>query len=174
MLDVLCHFDVSVVLGALLDEVVMGRIALTCHFSLDLLCDKTISWPLPHAAPGYAKVISLAAENQPALMQYVMDGSTWSFICPFLNLYDTFNMRTAATTWNSAAKYFFGALLYFLLHNAPGHRVDEDVQVDSSIWWSPQRVASSSKHVTGWGISHDGGPGSMGGCVRNDCRHSCD
>ena len=30
-------------LGALLDEVAMERTALACHFSLDLLCDKTSS-----------------------------------------------------------------------------------------------------------------------------------
>ena len=105
----------------------MGRIALACHFSLDLLCDKTSSLPVvndhvsvrnwppppcPYAATESANVISLAAENEPALMQYVMDGSTWSFICPFSDLLDTFNMRTAATTWNSAAKYSFGELLF--------------------------------------------------------------
>ena len=150
MLDVLCHFEVGVVLGALLDEVAMGRIALACHFSLDPMCDKTSSLPIvsdhvsvrnwppppyPHVAT--ANVISLAAANESALMQYVLDWSTWSFICPFLDLLDTFNMRTTATTWNSAAKYPGGALLFFLLHNAPGHSVDENVQVDSSIWWLP-------------------------------------
>ena len=31
----LCHFEVGVVLEALLDEVAMGRIAPACHFSLD-------------------------------------------------------------------------------------------------------------------------------------------
>ena len=41
MLVALCHFEVGVVLGTLLDEVAMGRIALACHFSLDMLCDKT-------------------------------------------------------------------------------------------------------------------------------------
>ena len=106
LLDVLCHFEVGVVLGALLDGVVVERIvALTCHFSLDLLCDKTSSLPLvndhvsvrnwppppyPHVATDSANVISPAAANEPALMQYVLDGSTWSFICPFLDLFDTF------------------------------------------------------------------------------------
>ena len=152
MMDALCHFEVGVVLGALLDEVAMGRIALACHFSLDPLCDKTSSlsvvnnhvsvrnWPLPpypRVATESANVISLAAANEPALMQYVLDGSIWSFICPFLDLLDTFNMRTTATTWNSAAKYSCGELLFFLLHNAPGHSVDENVQVDGSIWWLP-------------------------------------
>ena len=35
MLASLCHFEVGVVLEALLDEVDMGRTALACHFSLD-------------------------------------------------------------------------------------------------------------------------------------------
>ena len=128
------HFEVGVVLGALLDEAAMGRIALACHSSLDLLCDKTSSLPVvnghvsvrnwppppyPHAGTESANVISLATANEPALMQYVLDGSTWSLICPFLDLLDTFNMRTTATTWNSGAKYTGGALLLFLLHNAP-------------------------------------------------------
>ena len=127
MLDALCHFEVGVVLGALLDEVAMRRIALTCHFSLDQLCDKTSSLPVfndhvsvrhwrpppyPHVATESANVSSLAAANEPALMQYVLDGSTWSFICPFLDLLDTVNMRTTATTWNSAAKYTGGELLF--------------------------------------------------------------
>ena len=106
-----------------------------CHFSLDLLCVKTSSLPVvndhvsvrnwppppyPHVATESANVISFAAANEPALMQYVLDGSTWSFICPFLDLLDTFNMRTTATTWNFEAKY-------------PGGAVDENVQVDGSI-----------------------------------------
>ena len=33
MLASLCHFEVGVVVEALLDEVDMGRIALVCHFS---------------------------------------------------------------------------------------------------------------------------------------------
>ena len=48
--------------------------------------------------------ISPAAAHEPALMQYVLDGPTWSFISPFLDLRDTFNMRTTATSWNFAAK----------------------------------------------------------------------
>ena len=113
MLDVLCHFEVCVVLGALVDEVAMGRIALACHFSLDLLRDKTSSLPVVndhvsvrnwppspylHVATESANVISLAAAHEPALMQYVLDGPTWSFICPFVDLLDFFNMRTAATS----------------------------------------------------------------------------
>ena len=70
-------------------------------------------------------------------MRYVMDGSPWSFICPFLDLYDTFNMRTAATTWNSAAIFPCGELLFFLLHNAPGHSVGGSVQEEGLIWWLP-------------------------------------
>ena len=45
MLASLCHFEIGVGMEALLDEVDMGRLALTCHFSLDILCDKTP--PLP-------------------------------------------------------------------------------------------------------------------------------
>ena len=119
LLDVLCHFELGVVLGALLDEVAMERSALACHFSLDLLCDRTFSLPVAndhvsvrnwspspylHVATESANVFSLAAAHVLALMQYVLDGSTWSFISPFLDLLDTFNMRTTATSWNSAAK----------------------------------------------------------------------
>ena len=43
MLASLCHFEVGVVLEALLDEVDMGSIALACRFSLDVLCDETSS-----------------------------------------------------------------------------------------------------------------------------------
>ena len=142
MLDALCHSEVGVVLGALLDEVAMGIIGLACHFSLDPLRDKTSSlpvvndhvsvrdWPPPpytHAATESANVISPAAANEPALMQYVLDGSTWSSICPFLDLFDTFNMRTAATTWNSVVRYPGGALLFFL--KCAGGRFDVVVTV---------------------------------------------
>ena len=144
-------------LGAFLDEVAMRKIALACHFSLDLLCDKTSSLPVVndhvsvrnwspspflHVATESANVISLAATHEPALMQYVLDGSTWSFISPFLDLLDTFNMRTTATSWNSATKYPGGALLFFLLHNAPERGVDKC------------RVASSSNNVTKKEESH--------------------
>ena len=37
MLESLCHSDVGVVMEARLDEVDMRRIALSCHFSLDVL-----------------------------------------------------------------------------------------------------------------------------------------
>ena len=46
MLASLCHSEVGVVLEALLDEVDMGRITLSRHFSLDVLCDKTSSLPV--------------------------------------------------------------------------------------------------------------------------------
>ena len=107
MLEALCQLEVGVVLGALHDEVAMVRVALACHFSLDLLCDKTSSLPIvndhvsvrnwpppsyPHVATACANDISLAAANEPALMQYVLDRST-CFICPFLDLLDTFNIR---------------------------------------------------------------------------------
>ena len=108
MLDALFHFEVGVVLEALLDEVAMPDV--NDHVSVR-------NWPPPPCrlvATESANLISLAAANEPTLMQYVLDGSTWSFICPFLDLFD-------ATTWNSAAKYLGGALLFFLLHNALGH-----------------------------------------------------
>ena len=150
MLDALCHFEVGVVLGALFDDVVMGRITLVCHFSWDLFCDKTSSLPVvndhvsarnwppppyPHVATENANDISLAAENVPALMQYVLDGSPWIFISPFLDLHGTFNMITTATSWNSAVKYP-GRHSYFSCRTT-GHSVDENVQVDGSIWWLP-------------------------------------
>ena len=94
------------VLVALLYHVVMGRLALAFHFSLDLLCDKTSSFPVVNGhvsvrnwpLPPYPHV---ATVNEKALIQCVLDGSTWSFICPFLGLFDTFNKETAATTSNS-------------------------------------------------------------------------
>ena len=42
----LCHFEVDVAMEALSDEVDMGRSALACQFSLDVLCDKTSSLPV--------------------------------------------------------------------------------------------------------------------------------
>ena len=32
LLDALCHLEVGVVLGAILDDAAMGRLALACHF----------------------------------------------------------------------------------------------------------------------------------------------
>ena len=46
MLESLCHSEVGVVLEVLLDEKKFGRVALSCHFSLDVLCDKTSSIPV--------------------------------------------------------------------------------------------------------------------------------
>ena len=90
------------------------------------------------------------------LMRYVMEVPSWSFISPFLDLYDTFNTRTAATSWNLAEKYPCGELLLFLLPNEPGHSVggtvvtvtccvviktlSQDVaslrkMVDLGVWW---------------------------------------
>ena len=43
-----------------------------------------------------------------------------------------------------------------------------------SIWWFPYVLRRHQNNVTNWGVSQDGGPGSVEGCVRNDCRHSCD
>ena len=42
----LCHFEIGTGTEALPEEVDMGRIALACHFSLDILCDKTSSLPV--------------------------------------------------------------------------------------------------------------------------------
>ena len=36
----LCHVQVGVFLESYFDEVVLGRIALSCHFALDILCDE--------------------------------------------------------------------------------------------------------------------------------------
>ena len=66
-------------------------------------------------------------------MRYVMDGSPWSFISPFLDLCDTLNMRTTATSWNFAARYTCGALPFFLFQNEPGHCVGGNVQEDGWI-----------------------------------------
>ena len=170
----LCHFEVRVVLGALLDEVAMGRIPLACHFSLDVLCDKTSSllvvndnvsarnWPpsLPlFVVTECANDGALTAENESALMQYAMDGSTSSFICPFLDLPDTFNMRTTATAWNSAAKYsYFSCCMMHL-----------DTALTQMYRWTVQFggyrnvVRRHQNSVTRWGISQDGGPGSVEG-----------
>ena len=98
MLEALCYFEVGVVLGALLDKVATGRIALACHFSLDVLCDKSYSLPvvtdnvsernwsphLPLPLPPYvvtecAHVGTLTIENEPALMHFVMDGVDLEF-----------------------------------------------------------------------------------------------
>ena len=46
MMELLCHAHIGVFMEAYLDEVDMGRIALSCHFSLNVLCDKTSSLPL--------------------------------------------------------------------------------------------------------------------------------
>ena len=46
MLDALYHFEVGVGMEALIDEVDMGRMILSCNFSLDVLCDKTSSFPV--------------------------------------------------------------------------------------------------------------------------------
>ena len=76
-----------------------------------------LCWPPPpslHDATESANDSALAAENEPALMRYVMGGSPRSFISPFLDLYDTINMRTTATSWNIAAKYSCGELLFSL------------------------------------------------------------
>ena len=60
MLASLCHFEVGVVLEALLDEVDMGRIALACHFSLDVLCEK--------ASPSHVVNDHVSVWNWPPLL----------------------------------------------------------------------------------------------------------
>ena len=79
--------------------------------------------PHLHAATESANVISLAAENEPALMRYAMDGSPWSFISPFLDLCDTFQHENFGHLLELAEKYPCGELLLFLLPNEPGHSV---------------------------------------------------
>ena len=71
--------------------------------SLPVLDHVTVrNWPpppYPHVAAESANVISLATANEPALMQFVLDGSMWKSICPFWDLLDTVNVRNTATTW---------------------------------------------------------------------------
>ena len=40
MLGLFCHVQVGVLMESYFDEVVLTRIALSCHFSIDLLCEK--------------------------------------------------------------------------------------------------------------------------------------
>ena len=40
MLGFSCHERVGAFMESYRDEIVWGRIALSCHFALDLLCDK--------------------------------------------------------------------------------------------------------------------------------------
>ena len=49
-------------------------------------------------------------------MRFVLDGSPWSFFSPFLDFSGTFCKRAVAASWNIAAKYPYGELLFFLLH----------------------------------------------------------
>ena len=41
MLGLFCHTNIGIFVEALADEQVMGRIALSCHFAMDVLCDKS-------------------------------------------------------------------------------------------------------------------------------------
>ena len=41
--ELLCHTHIGTSMEALFDEEDMGRIALSCHFALDILCDKKMS-----------------------------------------------------------------------------------------------------------------------------------
>ena len=65
MLASLCHFEVGVVMEALLDEVDMGGSALSCHFSLDVLCDKTSSLPVVND--------HVSARNWPPLLPQLVE-----------------------------------------------------------------------------------------------------
>ena len=41
MLGLFCHAEIGTFMEALADDRVLGRIALSCHFALDMLCDKS-------------------------------------------------------------------------------------------------------------------------------------
>ena len=40
MLGLFCHVQVGIFTKSYFDEIVLGSIAFSCHFALDLLCDK--------------------------------------------------------------------------------------------------------------------------------------
>ena len=46
MLSTLCHSEIGIMIETFLEEANMGRIALSCHFSLDVLCEQTLSLPV--------------------------------------------------------------------------------------------------------------------------------
>ena len=49
MLGLLCDVQVSVLVESCFDEAVLGRIVLSCHCALDLLCDKAdVHWAEAH------------------------------------------------------------------------------------------------------------------------------
>ena len=41
MLELFCHAEIGILMEPLADEVVLAMIALSCHFALDILCDKS-------------------------------------------------------------------------------------------------------------------------------------
>ena len=41
MLCALCHFEIGKIMETFLEDVSLGRCALTCHFALDFLCERT-------------------------------------------------------------------------------------------------------------------------------------
>ena len=41
MLELFCHAEIGILMEALADEMVLAMIALSCHFALDILCDKS-------------------------------------------------------------------------------------------------------------------------------------
>ena len=57
MLGLFCHVQVGVFLESYFDEVVLGRIALSCHFTLDLLCDKAELYYSPFLRLAFAAAL---------------------------------------------------------------------------------------------------------------------
>ena len=43
LLELFCHVQIGLRMETLADEVSTARVALSCHFALDLLCDKSDS-----------------------------------------------------------------------------------------------------------------------------------
>ena len=41
MLELLCHADIGILMEALVDDTVLVMVALSCHYALDVLCDKS-------------------------------------------------------------------------------------------------------------------------------------
>ena len=71
MLAPLCHCEVGAVLEALLDEVDMGRIALSCHFSSDVLCYWTSSLPVVND--------HVSSRNWPPPLSQIGATGSWRF-----------------------------------------------------------------------------------------------
>ena len=41
MLELFCHADIGLLMEVLVDDMVLAMVALSCHFALDVLCDKS-------------------------------------------------------------------------------------------------------------------------------------